>query len=88
MADAGWRIADGKCRMADRRWQMPDGGWQMPRQKGPPTFTGCQKVGRPFRSPARLLGRDVCVSDCFFRRLSMSLDTHDARKFIMHHSTH
>src|SRR5208282_1504490 len=51
MADGEWRLANGRWRMADGRWQMPDGGWQMPRQKGPPTFPGCQEVGGPFPLP-------------------------------------
>src|SRR5271157_1547363 len=51
MADGRWRMADGGWRMADGGWQMPDGGWRMPRQKGPPTFPGCQKVGGAFPLP-------------------------------------
>ena len=51
MANGGWQMADGRWRMADGRWRMVDGGWQMPRQKGPPTFPGCQEVGGPFPLP-------------------------------------
>src|SRR5271157_3852153 len=63
MADGGWRMADGRWRMADGGWRMADGGWQMPRQKGPPTFPGCQKVGGPFRPTAgrRRAGRKSLI---------------------------
>src|SRR5271157_1091087 len=51
MRNAECGMGKEKWRMANGRWRMADGGWQMPRQKGPPTFPGCQEVGGPFPLP-------------------------------------